>query len=166
MPTLLREGVTDARRTSVEPYGACVARPGIDSWLLCATPRSGSTLFCGLLESSGVAGHPASYFNRRGLHDYATRWRVAQPNSGRIDTAYVQAALVTGSTPNGVFGARVMAESRPELLADLSAERVQPAANELDLLVEQFGRSVCLDNVDPFCYNPVPAIFKVTFVYR
>ena len=117
-----------------------MAGPGFDSWLLCATPRSGSTLLCGLLESSGVAGHPASYFNRRGLHDYATKWQVAQPVGGRIDTAYVQAALATGSTPNGVFGARVMAESRPELVADLAVDAEEPPANELELLVQRFGR--------------------------
>ena len=117
-----------------------MAGPGFDSWLLCATPRSGSTLLCGLLESSGVAGHPASYFNRRGLHDYATKWQVAQPVGERVDTAYVQAAMITGSTPNGVFGARVMAESRPELVADLAADRGQPPANELELLVQRFGR--------------------------
>ena len=130
----------DARQASTKPYGACVAHPAIDSWLLCATPRSGSTLLCGLLESSGVAGHPASYFNRRGLHDYATKWRVTQPIGGRIDAAYVQAALSTGSTPNGVFGARVMAESRPELVADLAVDADQPPANELELLVQRFGR--------------------------
>lgn len=121
-------------------YGACMAHPGFDSWLLCATPRSGSTLLCGLLESSGVAGHPASYFNRRGLHDYATGWRVAQPTGGRIDSAYVQAALAAGSTPNGVFGGRLMAESRPELVADLAAEADHPPASELELLTGQLGR--------------------------
>ena len=87
-----------------------------------------------------MAGHPASYFNRRGLHDYATKWRVAPPIGGRIDAAYVQAALSTGSTSNGVFGARVMAESRPELVADLAADADQPPANELELLVQRFGR--------------------------
>jgi LPS sulfotransferase NodH len=117
-----------------------MARPGFDSWLLCATPRSGSTLLCGLLESSGVAGHPASYFNRRGLHDYATDWRVAQPVGGRIDSVYVQAALAAGRTPNGVFGGRLMAESRPELLADLAAAADEPLRSELELLSDQFGR--------------------------
>lgn len=130
----------DARQASTEPYGACVAHPGFDSWLLCATPRSGSTLLCGLLESSGVAGHAASYFNRRGLHDYATRWRVAQPASGRIDSAYVQAALAAGRTSNGVFGGRLMAESRPELVADLAVEAGQPPGSELELLAGQLGR--------------------------
>lgn len=121
-------------------YRAPVAHPGFDSWLLCATPRSGSTLLCGLLESSGVAGHPASYFNRRGLHDYATGWRVPRPPEGRIDSAYVQAARVAGSTPNGVFGGRLMAESRPELVADLAAETDHPPASELELLTGQLGR--------------------------
>jgi len=116
------------------------AHPGFGSWLLCATPRSGSTLLCGLLESSGVAGHPASYFNRRGLHDYAIGWRVAQPPEGRIDSAYVQAARVAGSTPNGIFGGRLMAESRPELVADLAGEADHPLASELELLTDQLGR--------------------------
>ena len=32
------------------------------SYLVCATPRSGSTLLCHLLDQSGVAGHPEEYF--------------------------------------------------------------------------------------------------------
>lgn len=94
---------------------------------------------CGLLDSSGVAGHPKSYFNRRGLHDYATRWRVSRPDE-RIDSAYVQAALDAGRTPNGVFGGRLMAESRLELLADLAAEASQPPVPDLELLSASFGR--------------------------
>ena len=94
---------------------------------------------CGLLDSSGVAGHPKSYFNRRGLHDYATHWRVSRPDE-RIDSAYVQAALDAGRTPNGVFGGRLMAESRPELLADLAAEASQSSVRDLELLGASFGR--------------------------
>lgn len=33
-----------------------------------------------------------------------------------------------------------MAESRPELVADLAAEADQPPVSELELLVDQFGR--------------------------
>src|SRR3954470_5825583 len=32
------------------------------SYLVCATPRSGSTLLCHLLDQTGVAGHPEEYF--------------------------------------------------------------------------------------------------------
>ena len=109
----------------------------IDSYLLCATPRSGSTLLCGLLTSSGVAGRPASYFNRRGLHDYAVEWQVTRPRDGRIDDAYVRAALAAGRTANGVFGGRIMAETLPELIGDLGAGS---AVSDVELLSAHFGR--------------------------
>ncbi len=32
------------------------------SYLICATPRSGSTLLCDALDSTGIAGHPAEHF--------------------------------------------------------------------------------------------------------
>lgn len=118
---------------------AIVTRPDFDSYLICATPRSGSTLLCGLLESSGVAGRPASYFNRRGLHDYAEDWRIARPRDGRIDEAYVRAALAAGRTSNGVFGGRVMAETLPELIGDLAADSAS-AVTDLELLSAHFGR--------------------------
>lgn len=98
-------------------------------------------MLCGLLESSGVAGHPASYFNRKTLDVYAEDWRIARPPDGRIDEVFVRAALVAGSTPNGIFGGRVMAETLPELVAGLSAEAAGPAA-DVDRLRAQFGRLI------------------------
>jgi LPS sulfotransferase NodH len=113
--------------------------PGLDSYLICATPRTGSTLLCGLLSSSGVAGRPASYFNRRGLHHYADDWRLSRPRDGRIDETYVRAALAAGTTSNGVFGGRIMAETLPELIDDLGA--AEPGARtDLELLSRYFGR--------------------------
>ena len=117
-----------------------MTQPGFDSYLICATPRSGSTLLCGLLESSGVAGHPASYFNRRALHDYADDWRIARPRDGRIDEAYVRAALTAGTTSNGVFGARIMAETMPELIGDLAVAHRGPAVTDVELLSARLGR--------------------------
>ena len=32
------------------------------SYFVCATPRSGSTLLCHLLDETGIAGHPEEYF--------------------------------------------------------------------------------------------------------
>ena len=117
-----------------------MARPGVDAYLICATPRTGSTLLCGLLTSSGVAGRPASYFNRRGLHDYAVAWRIARPRDGRIDDTYLRAALAAGRTPNGVFGARIMAESLPELIGDLAADTDDAPASDVELLSARLGR--------------------------
>ncbi len=97
-------------------------------------------MLCGLLDSSGVAGHPASYFNRKSLNEYADDWRIARPRDGRIDEAFVRAALTAGKTPNGVFGGRVMAESLPELISGLAAAASGPAATAVDLLSARMGR--------------------------
>jgi trehalose 2-sulfotransferase len=34
----------------------------VRSYLVCATPRSGSTLVCQALKGTGVAGRPEEYF--------------------------------------------------------------------------------------------------------
>jgi LPS sulfotransferase NodH len=138
------------KRTDVREFGwsqinawlpsSTVTRPDFDSYLICATPRSGSTLLCGLLESSGVAGHPASYFNREGLNGYADDWRIARPRDGQIDEAFVRAALTAGKTSNGVFGGRIMAETLPELISGLAAAASRPAVTDVDLLSAQLGR--------------------------
>ena len=96
-------------------------------------------MLCGLLASSGVAGRPASYFNRRGLHQYAEHWRIARPRDGRIDEAYVRAALTAGTTSNGVFGGRIMAETLPELIADL-VDADPGARTDAEVLGACFGR--------------------------
>ncbi len=104
------------------------------SYLVCATPRSGSTLLCRALDQSGVAGHPEEYFealHRSGLprrpHEYFDPDRhaniverlafrempegMAKPNPlWHPDTydQYLDWAVREGTTPNGVFGAKLM----------------------------------------------------------
>jgi LPS sulfotransferase NodH len=104
------------------------------SYLVCATPRSGSTLLCHALAQTGVAGRPEEYFEallRSGVprrpHEYFDPDRHAniverlafremldsapKPNPlWRPDTyeQYLAWALDEGTTPNGVFGAKLM----------------------------------------------------------
>ena len=104
------------------------------SYLVCATPRSGSTLLCHALDQTAVAGHPAEYFealSRSGLprrpHEYFDPDRhaniverlafrempdeEAQPNPlwhPETYDQYLAWALEQGTTPNGVFGAKLM----------------------------------------------------------
>jgi trehalose 2-sulfotransferase len=104
------------------------------SYLVCATPRSGSTLLCHALDETGVAGHPEEYFEalrRSGLprrpHEYFDPSRhaniierlafrempdgAAEPNPlWHPDTydQYLAWALEQGTTANGVFGAKLM----------------------------------------------------------
>jgi trehalose 2-sulfotransferase len=104
------------------------------SYLVCATPRSGSTLLCDLLDQTGVAGHPEEYFEAlrhsgvpRRAHEYFDRERHAniierlafrempdrepEPNElWQPDTydRYLAWAIEEGTTDNGVFGAKLM----------------------------------------------------------
>jgi trehalose 2-sulfotransferase len=104
------------------------------SYLVCATPRSGSTLLCHLLDQTGLAGHPEEYFEAlrhsglpRRPHEYfdpdrhaniVERLAFREMPEGpatpselwRPETydRYLAWALREGTTPNGVFGAKLM----------------------------------------------------------
>jgi LPS sulfotransferase NodH len=124
---------------------AASSRPGpepIDSYLICATPRTGSTLLCGLLESAGVAGRPESYFRRQGEQEWAARWGILSPEDGSFGYAsYVQAAVTAGSTANGVFAVRIMWETLGEMVAKLADIYPGFTGPDADLLSEAFGRT-------------------------
>lgn len=114
----------------------------IESYLMCATPRSGSTLLCGLLRSTGVAGRPESYFRRQDRNAYADSWGLVRAAGEAVGiTAFAQAAVAAGSTANGVFGARIMWGTMTELtdaLADADRDR---RASPLELLTRAFGHT-------------------------
>src|ERR1700753_877289 len=104
------------------------------SYIVCATPRSGSTLVCHALGETGVAGRPEEYFEalrhsgrpRRpeeyflGVEDQSIRDHLGEraigseppprsPLRGRpADDRYLEWAFEAGTTPNGIFGAKLM----------------------------------------------------------
>jgi LPS sulfotransferase NodH len=103
------------------------------SYLVCATPRSGSTLLCEALRKTGVAGNPLEFFEalpqtgvpRRpidylaGLDDADALALIegapppeAPPYSdlrGCADYAeHLEKVRAAGTTANGVFGAKIM----------------------------------------------------------
>jgi trehalose 2-sulfotransferase len=103
-------------------------------YLVCATPRSGSTLLCDGLESTGVAGRPREYFEElketgvpRRPREYFWGLRSPEvirllPQDSQLDRSseqrptwdrdeyarHLDASLREGTTPNGVFGAKLM----------------------------------------------------------
>jgi LPS sulfotransferase NodH len=111
------------------------------SYLVCATPRSGSTLLCELLKDTGVAGRPEEYFEARrdtgrpphpgdylenlprtgaGIRDDATPPRAPAHSSllGLADyREHLQRTFRLGTTRNGVFGCKLMWGHLPELQA-------------------------------------------------
>ncbi len=90
-----------------------------DSYIICATPRTGSTLLCDLLAATKVAGNPDSFFMR----DIDPVWRAelglpAPERLGDADyaTAYLEAAIRAGKGQTAVFGLRLMKENLADLL--------------------------------------------------
>jgi LPS sulfotransferase NodH len=91
------------------------------AYLVCATPRSGSTLLCELLKETGVAGRPEEYFEAlratgfpRQPRQYFEGVPEVQALLPEVDPGTPErrfdwdAVLRAGTTPNGVFGAKVM----------------------------------------------------------
>jgi LPS sulfotransferase NodH len=104
------------------------------SYLVCATPRSGSTLVCRALSETGVAGRPEEYFEalrhsgrpRRpeeyfeGVEDRSILAHLGERGTGdepqqrsplwsrAAYDRYLEWALDAGTTPNGIFGAKLM----------------------------------------------------------
>jgi trehalose 2-sulfotransferase len=109
----------------------------IDSYFLCATPRTGSSLLLGLLASTGVAGRPEAYFRVPDEQSWADRWQVPGPADPAFDyQQFVRAAIRAGTSDNGVFGAKLMWGTLDELVA-----RLPPAGTDLETLQRVFGRT-------------------------
>ncbi|MEV4481599.1 Stf0 family sulfotransferase [Micromonospora coxensis] len=114
----------------------------VDSYFVCATPRTGSSLLLGLLESTGVAGRPQAYFRAPDEPLWADRWRIPRTAGGGFDyTDYVHAALTAGRTDNGVFGAKLMWGTMDEVVRKLAAVHPDVAGHDVALLERAFGRT-------------------------
>lgn len=97
---------------------------------------------CGLLDSTGVAGHPESYFRQPDEHGWAARWGITSPSDGACSYAdYVQAAITAGSTSNGVFAARIRWGTLDEVIAKLAPVYPDFAESDIGLLNRAFGRT-------------------------
>ncbi len=72
--------------------------------VIAATPRSGSTLFGDLLESTGVAGRPREYFH---VNFVAPISKELGLEPGGITPHYIEALLDQTSTDNGVFSTKL-----------------------------------------------------------
>ena len=116
------------------------------SYLICSTPRSGTTLLCETLTATGIAGRPQEYFQHlsetcrpRTPRDYFGDVQDPEvldllsrcgeppgapneydPSAFESYDAYFAWALDKGTTPNGVFGAKLMWAYLPGLLSRLA----------------------------------------------
>lgn len=112
----------------------------IDSYLICATPRTGSTLLCQYLSSSEVAGRPHSYFRSQDMASWAKGWRILRDNGNYEFSEYLIAARAAASTENGVIAIRVMWESLKEIVAEIAKLYPACARSDMALLEAAFGQ--------------------------
>ncbi|OBQ69724.1 Stf0 family sulfotransferase [Mesorhizobium erdmanii] len=113
-----------------------------DAYIICGTPRTGSTLLCKLLASTGTSGDPHSFYRRQDLSEWAEEWKLPDRDTmGELefDTAYLDAAITAGKGGTGVFGLRLMRENLDELSAIL--DRIFPGlASDAARFTKAFGR--------------------------
>lgn len=132
------------------------------AYLICATPRSGSTLLCEALKATGRAGRPEEYFEAvpatgipRAPEDYLAGLEDAEAHR-LLDGARPRAPAYSdvrglrsyeqhlarvrewGTTPNGVFGAKLMWAH----LVDLTA--LTGYGSAVEAAIELFGEPRCL----------------------
>lgn len=113
-----------------------------DGYIICGTPRTGSTLLCTLLASTGAAGDPHSFYRGEDVAEWAAEWNL--PDRGTMgplafDVAYLAAVLAAGKGDTGVFGLRLMRENLDELSAIL--DRIFPGlGSDAARFEKAFGR--------------------------
>ncbi|MEH1013995.1 Stf0 family sulfotransferase [Micromonospora sp. CPCC 206060] len=114
----------------------------VESYFVCGTPRTGSSLLLGLLESTGIAGRPQAYFRAPDEQLWVERWGIARTDSGGFDYAdYLRAALAAGRGDNGVFGAKLMWGTLGEVVDKLGVVHPDLAGDDVALLHRAFGRA-------------------------
>jgi LPS sulfotransferase NodH len=100
--------------------GATSGRPQIEVWrpaisyLVCATPRSGSNLLCESMTNTGLAGRPNEFFIR-----HTDWWSLPEWGETKDIEQYLAWLFEDRSTPNAVFGAKIMMNHFVELVEEL-----------------------------------------------
>lgn len=107
----------DEGRVSATPAGAVQLTSGesLRSYLICTTPRTGSTLLTDALRGTGAAGNPDEFFDP--YPDNENYWRTRFGVTA--DTEYVARVIAATRSPNGIFGAKVFWHQLPVLFYKL-----------------------------------------------
>lgn len=92
------------------------------AYIICTSPRSGSTLLCHLLRATGVAGYPQSHFHRPDLQDWLNSYGL---DRGGYDThldalrAALSAGIARGKGQGDLFALRLQRHSFPYFMNQL-----------------------------------------------
>lgn len=92
----------------------------VTSYLMCATPRTGTHLLCFALADLGIAGRPEEYLIDF-EHPTWTFWEngpVARANGARTRDEFLDVVKRVGASDNGVLGVKVMFEHLHKIVSN------------------------------------------------
>lgn len=90
------------------------------SYMVCAIPRSGSSLLCDLLAGTELAGAPTEYFDPNQMGAFAREWGVTGTDG------YLRELLARKTSPNGVFGLKALIHQLDDVLGARDLDDVFP----------------------------------------
>ena len=114
-----------------------------DSYVICTSPRSGSTLLCKLMIATGIAGNPESYFHEPSLSSWLSGLDLTpDPVVPERDVlaGVFKAAIAEGSLDTGMFGLRLQQHSFNFFVGKL-AVLYRGFASDRERLEAAFGRT-------------------------
>ncbi len=121
--------------------------PGIalyQSYIICTSPRSGSTLLCKLLEATGHSGHPGSHFHQPSIAAWLATYGLSDHHFAdpvaRL-AAIFEAARQTGTGTAGMFGLRLQRHSFDFFMQNLAILHPNHP-NDADRIHAAFGRTL------------------------
>lgn len=133
-----RPSVEDNQREQVPHF-----QMGYKSYIICTSPRSGSTLLCKLLTNTNVAGVPNSYFHKPSLTNWTEVHGIAPnclANRSKTLEAVLKKAQKTDTAETGVFGLRLQGGSLNYFMDQLKL--LHPELNsDVDRLNATFGET-------------------------
>lgn len=108
-----------------------------DSYIICTSPRSGSTLLCRLLQDTGIAGHPESWFHGPSITDWRVGAGLDLATGDLRDTLSSVIRQVQGRSE--IFALRLQRQSFEFLMLQLA--KLSPGLDrDADLFSTTFGR--------------------------
>ena len=134
------------------------------SYIICTSPRSGSTLLCKLLSATEKAGDPESHFHTPAL----SRWLETYQLDGSdfasdrdALNAIFEAARKRGSAETGIFGLRLQRGSF-DFFMQQTAILYPNEKNDINRIQAAFGRTLFIHLSRPNKLDQAISIVKAT----
>lgn len=115
----------------------------LQSYVICTSPRSGSTLLCRLLSGTGIAGNPESYFHSPSLDTWMDSYgitRTPSESERELLASVFKAAICEGRSDGDVFGLRLQRHSF-DFFCQKLAVLYPELTNDAQRLTAAFGQT-------------------------